>query len=203
MIPNWMPAIEGFAIGLSMIIPIGAQNAFVLSNGIRRRHRLPIALSCAVSDMLLSGLGVAGAGALISSHPLLGDIARWGGVAFLLWYGLATLKRAWQGESMRLEGDDGRTLGMVLLTTLAVTWLNPHVYLDTVVLLGGLAAQQPDHSRYLFGAGAISASFVWFFSLAYGARLLAPLFTRPAAWRVLDLAVATIMFALAARLVLG
>ena len=104
---------------------------------------------------------------------------------------------------MRLEGDDGRTLGMVLLTTLAVTWLNPHVYLDTVVLLGGLAAQQPDHSRYLFGAGAISASFVWFFSLAYGARLLAPLFTRPAAWRVLDLAVATIMFALATRLVLG
>ena len=196
-------AIEGFGIGLSMIVPIGVQNAFVLSNGVRGQHRFPVALVCGLSDAVLITLGVAGVGALIASSEILVGVARWGGAAFLIWYAYGALKRAWQGESMTLAADDGRALRAALLTTLAVTWLNPHVYLDTVVLLGGMAAQHPGDGRYMFGVGAALASFVWFFSLSYGSRLLAPLFARPVAWRILDSAVAAIMLILAGKLVLG
>jgi L-lysine exporter family protein LysE/ArgO len=196
-----VPLVEGFGIGASLIVAIGAQNAFVLKSGLHGRHRLPIALCCALSDVLLIALGVAGVGALIAESPTLLQFVRWAGVAFLLCYGVSALRRAWRGESMQLAGDDDRGVAVALLTTLAVTWLNPHVYLDTVVLLGGLAARYPGEGRYLFGAGAIVASFLWFFALAYGARLLAPLFTKPAAWRVLDVGVAAILLALAWGLV--
>ena len=197
--------IEGFGIGLSMIVPIGVQNAFVLSNGVRGQNRFAVALVCGLSDALLISLGVAGARALIASSKILVAVARWGGAAFLIWYAWCALKRAWQGESMTLNDSDSssRALRTALLTTLAVTWLNPHVYLDAVVLLGGMAAQHPGDGRYLFGVGAALASFVWFFGLSYGSRMLALLFMRPTAWRVLDSVVAAIMLILAGKLVLG
>jgi len=194
---------EGFGMGASLIVAIGAQNAFVLKSGLQGRHRLPIALCCALSDVLLIALGVAGVGALIAASPTLLQVVRWAGVAFLLCYAGAALRRAWRGESMALDGTDERGLTVALLTTLAVTWLNPHVYLDTVVLLGGLAARYPGDGRYLFGAGAIVASFLWFFALAYGARLLAPLFIKPLAWRVLDAGVAAILLVITWGLLRG
>ncbi|MDN0083734.1 LysE/ArgO family amino acid transporter [Crenobacter sp. SG2305] len=200
---TYLPLLEGFGMGASLIMAIGAQNAFVLKNGLQGRHRLPIALCCALSDMLLIALGVAGVGALIAASPTLLQVVRWAGVAFLVCYAVAALRRAWRGESMSLDGRDERGLAVVLLTTLAVTWLNPHVYLDTVVLLGSLAARYPGEGRYLFGVGAVCASFLWFFALAYCARLLAPLFVKPAAWRVLDAGVAAILLALAWGLVSG
>ena len=194
---------QGLAISAGLIVAIGAQNAFVLRQGVRGAHRLPIALPCASSDALLIALGVGGAGALIASQPALLALARWGGAAFLLVYAAMALRRAWHGESMTLPADSQQSVWRVLLATLAVTWLNPHVYLDTVVLLGGVAAQLPAQERFTFGLGAALASWLWFFALAYGARLLAPLFTRPTSWRVLDTSVALVMLAVAYQLLQG
>lgn len=194
---------QGLAISAGLIVAIGAQNAFVLAQGVRGAHRLQIALACASSDALLIALGVGGAGALIASQPALLALARWGGAAFLLVYAAMALRRAWHGESMTLPADSQQSVWRVLLATLAVTWLNPHVYLDTVVLLGGVAAQLPAQERFTFGLGAALASWLWFFALAYGARLLAPLFTRPTSWRVLDISVALVMLAVAASLIQG
>lgn len=194
---------QGLAISAGLIVAIGAQNAFVLAQGVRGAHRLQIALACASSDALLIALGVGGAGALIASQPALLALARWGGAAFLLVYAAMALRRAWHGESMTLPADSQQSVWRVLLATLAVTWLNPHVYLDTVVLLGGVAAQLPAQERFTFGLGAALASWLWFFALAYGARLLAPLFTRPTSWRVLDASVALVMLAVAASLIQG
>lgn len=194
---------QGLAISAGLIVAIGAQNAFVLAQGVRGAHRLQIALACASSDALLIALGVGGAGALIASQPALLALARWGGAAFLLVYAAMALRRAWHGESMTLPADSQQSVWRVLLATLAVTWLNPHVYLDTVVLLGGVAAQLPAQERFTFGLGAALASWLWFFALAYGARLLAPLFTRPTSWRVLDISVALVMLIVAYQLLQG
>lgn len=194
---------QGLAVSAGLIVAIGAQNAFVLAQGVRGAHRLQIALACASSDALLIALGVGGAGALIASQPALLALARWGGAAFLLVYAAMALRRAWHGESMTLPADSQQSVWRVLLATLAVTWLNPHVYLDTVVLLGGVAAQLPAQERFTFGLGAALASWLWFFALAYGARLLAPLFTRPTSWRVLDISVALVMLAVAYQLLQG
>lgn len=191
---------QGFAMGASLIMAIGAQNAFVLQNGLQGRHRFVVALCCAGSDMVLIGLGVAGMGSLIASSPVLLEVVRWGGALFLLWYGWGAVQRAWKGGSMGLAGQQARDWKATLLTTLAFTWLNPHVYLDTVVLLGSLSASVPGDQRYLFGLGSSLSSFVWFFSLSYGSRLLAPLFVRPIAWRILDSGVALMMFTLAVGL---
>ncbi|HNX70336.1 LysE/ArgO family amino acid transporter [Rivihabitans pingtungensis] len=194
---------QGLAVSAGLIVAIGAQNAFVLAQGVRGAHRLQIALACASSDALLIALGVGGAGALIASQPALLALARWGGAAFLLVYAAMALRRAWHGESMTLPADSQQSVWRVLLATLAVTWLNPHVYLDTVVLLGGVAAQLPAQERFTFGLGAALASWLWFFALAYGARLLAPLFTRPTSWRVLDISVALVMLTVAYQLLQG
>jgi len=194
---------QGLAVSAGLIVAIGAQNAFVLAQGVRGAHRLQIALACASSDALLIALGVGGAGALIASQPALLALARWGGAAFLLVYAAMALRRAWHGESMTLPADSQQSVWRVLLATLAVTWLNPHVYLDTVVLLGGVAAQLPAQERFTFGLGAALASWLWFFALAYGARLLAPLFTRPTSWRVLDTSVALVMLAVVYQLLQG
>ena len=194
---------QGLAVSAGLIVAIGAQNAFVLAQGVRGAHRLQIALACASSDALLIALGVGGAGALIASQPALLALARWGGAAFLLVYAAMALRRAWHGESMTLPADSQQSVWRVLLATLAVTWLNPHVYLDTVVLLGGVAAQLPAQERFTFGLGAALASWLWFFALAYGARLLAPLFTRPTSWRMLDTSVALVMLAVAYQLLQG
>jgi len=194
-------AVAGFGLGFSLILAIGAQNAFVLRQGLRRAHVLAVCLTCALSDAVLIAAGVAGFGALSAAVPGAGQVLRYGGAAFLLWYGARAFAAAWRGGETLEPGADAGGLGAALATCLALTWLNPHVWLDTVVLLGSVSAQY--QARAAFGLGAGAASFVFFFGLGYGARLLAPLFRRPASWRVLDAGVGAVMWAIAARLVLG
>ena len=194
--------IAGFLSGAALIIAIGAQNSFVLRQGIRREHVLPIVLVCAVSDALLIAAGIAGLGALIQSMPVLLNVARYGGAAFLLAYGLIAAKRALQPHQLKVDAQVGSTLSAAVMTCLGFTLLNPHVYLDTVILLGSLAHQRGD-AAWTFGAGAICSSFVWFFGLGYGARLLRPVFEKPIAWRVLDALIALVMFGLGLSLLLG
>ena len=184
----------GFFTGLSLIVAIGAQNAFVLRQGLLRRHRLPVALICSLADAALIGAGVYGFGLAASGIPALLDIARWSGAAFLAAYGALAAHRAWKGES--LTDDEARPMALLPAVTicLALTFLNPHVYLDTVILLGSLANQHGEHGRWHFGAGAVLASLSWFFLLAYGARALRPLFARPLAWRILDGSIAIVMW---------
>lgn len=192
-------AAAGFGLGLSLILAIGAQNAFVLRQGLQQRHVLAVCLTCAASDAVLIIAGVAGFGWLVTAVPWIGPFMRWAGAAFLLVYGAMSFRSAWRGGGMLQAADAGtQSLTSALTTCLALTWLNPHVYLDTVVLLGSVAAQW---DRPAFGAGAVVASFVFFFSLGYGAALLRPVFTRPRAWRALDLAIGCVMWAIAARLV--
>lgn len=195
--------LAGFLASLALIVAIGAQNSFVLQQGIRREHLLPVTLICALSDALLIAAGIAGLGALIQSSPVMLDVARYGGAAFLLIYGWRAARRAWHGEHLSVEANGPVPLATAIATCLGFTFLNPHVYLDTVVLLGGLANQHGEHGRWFFGAGSATASLVWFFALAYGARVLAPLFERALAWRVLDALIAFMMFALAASLLGG
>ena len=192
--------LTGFLTGLALIVAIGAQNSFVLRQGIRREHVLLIAFICAFSDALLIATGIAGLGVLIQRQPAQLDIARYGGAAFLSAYGVLAAYRAWQGERFTAE-ESGPVPRLTAVTTcLGLTLLNPHVYLDTVVFLGALANQRGETGRWIFGAGAVSASILWFFGLAYGARLLAPVFQKPMAWRVLDSFIALIMLSLAISL---
>lgn len=193
--------LAGLGTGLSLIAAIGAQNAFVLKQGLLRRHVFAVCLFCAVSDAVLIAAGVAGAGAIARSAPWFLSAMRWGGAAFLIWYGVRSARAAWRGgETLRAAGAAGPSLGATLATIAALTWLNPHVWLDTVVLLGAVSATQPD--RLAFALGAMSGSVLFFFSLGYGARLLAPVFARPVAWRVLDAGVALVMWTIAATLIL-
>ena len=190
----------GFAAGLGLIIAIGAQNAFVLRQGIRDEHVLPVAILCAASDLVLIIAGVAGVGALVTSHPAVMTVVRYGGAVFLLGYGLLAARRAIRPQVMTPSTDGPAQLSAVLATCLALTFLNPHVYLDTVVLLGTLANRQGE-ARWLFAGGAAAASTVWFFSLGFGARRLAGLFATPATWRVLDGLIAVTMVALGFSLI--
>lgn len=191
--------LPGFALSLSLILAIGAQNAFVLRQGLRREHVLPIVVFCGASDAILITAGVAGFGGLGASLPWFEPVMRYGGAAFLIWYGFMNAKAAWQGAgALRAQGAETVSLRSAVLTLAAITWLNPHVYLDTVVLIGSISAQYD--SRLWFGIGAVLASFTFFFALGYGARLLAPVFARPAAWRVLDAMIAVTMWAIAASL---
>ena len=192
--------LAGLGTGLSLIVAIGAQNAEVQKQGLRRQQVFAVSLFCAVSDALLIAAGVAGAGAIARNAPWFLSAMRWGGAAFLIWYGFRSARAAWHGgEALRAEGAVVPSLGATLGTIAALTWLNPHVYLDTVVLLGAVSSTQGD--RLAFAIGAMSGSFLFFFSLGYGARLLAPLFARPVAWRVLDGAVALVMWTIAATLI--
>jgi L-lysine exporter family protein LysE/ArgO len=193
-------ALAGFALGLSLILAIGAQNAFVLRQGLLRSHVFAVCLTCALSDAILIAAGVAGFGALTQAIPGLELAMRLLGAAFLIWYGARTFLSAWRGGQAMPTGQAVESLRTALLTCLALTWLNPHVYLDTVVLLGAVAAQYED--RLNFALGAMTASFVFFFSLGYGARLLAPLFAKPRAWQVLDVIIGIVMWAIAAKLLL-
>jgi L-lysine exporter family protein LysE/ArgO len=193
--------LAGFALGFSLILAIGAQNAFVLRQGLRREHVLAVVLVCAISDAVLIAAGVSGFGALSEAVPGLERIMRYGGAAFLLVYGARAFWAAWRGGAALEAGEGAGSLARAVLTCLALTWLNPHVYLDTVVLLGAVSAQYAD--RLAFGLGATSASFVFFFALGYGARLLAPLFRRPESWRVLDVLVGAVMWAIAVGLLTG
>ncbi len=193
--------IGGYLLGFSLILAIGAQNAFVLRQGLRREHVLPVVLLCGASDAALVTAGVLGFGALSQAVPGIERVMLFGGVAFLLWYGARNLLAAWRGGEVLEAGEAAGSLRRALLTCLALTWLNPHVYLDTVVLLGSVSAQYDDTLG--FGAGAVTASFSFFFMLGYGARLLAPFFRRPSSWRVLDLIVGLTMWGIAAKLLWG
>jgi len=191
----------GFLLGLSLIVAIGAQNAFVLRQGLRGEHVLAVCLACALSDAALIAAGVAGFGAAAKAAPWLLPAMRWGGAAFLILYALRSLRAALRGGETLTPADAARApLGATLATCLALTWLNPHVYLDTVALLGSISTQYPGREA-AFAAGAMTASFVFFFALGYGARLLRPLFARPSAWRALDGGVALVMTALAVKLI--
>ncbi|NOC84153.1 LysE/ArgO family amino acid transporter [Ruegeria sp. HKCCD6428] len=192
--------IAGFALGFSLILAIGAQNAFILRQGLRREHVFFLCLTCAVSDAILIGAGVAGFGTLAQAAPWFETVMRYGGAAFLIWYGLRSLRSSWLGGSVMEIGNGRRTsLKAALLTVFAFTWLNPHVYLDTVVLIGSISAQYDD--RLGFALGAMTSSFVFFFSLGYGASILSPVFARPRAWQVLDAGIGVVMLGIALKLV--
>jgi L-lysine exporter family protein LysE/ArgO len=195
----WQSYLNGLLVAAGLIVAIGAQNAFVLAQSLRREHHLPVAALCVLCDALLVAAGVFGLAALLAQNPLLLGIARWGGSAFLLWYGVQALRRALSPQALQQQDSGPRSRRAVLLAALAVTLLNPHVYLDTVLLIGSLGAQQPVPGAYALGAA--SASLLWFFTLALGAAWLAPWLARPATWRLLDLAVAAMMFAVAWQLI--
>ncbi len=191
---------EGFLLGASLIVAIGAQNAFVLRQGLQRRHVLAVVLTCALSDALLIAAGVGGLGSLVRRLPGLLAAVTMLGVGFLTGYGLLAARRAWRGEVLEPSAGEGQTPSAALVTCLALTFLNPHVYLDTVVLIGAVSARYVPPTNIAFGAGAAAASALWFFGLGYGARVVAPLFARPAAWRLLDASIAIVMWVIAARL---
>ncbi|MGB3147262.1 MAG: LysE/ArgO family amino acid transporter [Paracoccaceae bacterium] len=196
-------AFAGFRLGLGLIIAIGAQNVFVLRQGLRREHVFAVCLFCALSDALLIAAGVSGFALASNALPWLVPFLRWGGVIFLFLYGARAFWAAWSGTSSFHAGAGNSTsLGRVIATAAAMTWLNPHVYLDTVVLLGSVGAQYPGQAL-AFGAGAVTASFLFFFALGYGARLLAPLLARPAAPGIIELLVGLLMWSLAFGLVMG
>ncbi len=202
MVPTYL---AGAALGAGLIIAIGAQNAFVLQQGLRRQHVFVVAAICATVDAALITLGVGGFGALVSSTPTLVAISAWGGAAFLLAYGARSFRSATRRDVLETGSvaHPEQSLRRTVAYTLAVSLLNPHVYLDTVVILGSVSARYPADERMWFALGAMSASFAWFFSLAYGARVLAPLFARPRAWQVLDVGIGIVMWWIAGSLVLG
>ena len=196
------PLMVGFLVSFALIAAIGAQNAFVLRQGIRGEHVLAVAAVCTVSDIVLIGAGIAGVGVLIAAHPGALAVAKFGGAAFLIGYGLLAARRAMRASALTPAEKAPARLLEVLVTCLALTWLNPHVYLDTVVLLGALANEHRD-GRWLFGVGAVTASAVWFFSLGLGARRLAGLFATPATCRLLDGVIAVTMVGLGVWLAFG
>ncbi len=193
-------ALAGFLLGASLIIAIGAQNAFVLRQGLKREHVFVLCFLCALADAVLIIAGVAGLGTLVKQFPLLLKVVTAGGALFLLIYGALAFKRAVSPGVLAAGNTGPLPLKAAIVTVLGFTLLNPHVYLDTVVLLGGLSAQYEGTDRFAYAAGACLASFVWFFSLGYGARILSPLFARPSSWRALDTVIGAIMWVLAARL---
>lgn len=195
--------VTGFLTGLSLIIAIGSQNAFVLRQGLRRAHVLPVVLVCALSDAVLICVGVFASAKISNAVPAAVPIMRWGGAAFLLFYGAMSLRSAWRG-GQHMDAQDGKAQSMLtaILTCLTLTWLNPHVYLDTVVLLGAISAEFGTQ-RGLFAIGAVTGSFVFFTSLGYGARFLAPVFVKERSWRILDVLICSVMWSIALKLILG
>ena len=193
----------GFALSLSLILAIGAQNAFVLRQGLRRAHVGAVVAICCLSEAVLIFTGVAGFGAIATRAPWAIEAMRWGGAAFLVVYGLRSLRAAWsETEALEAGGGAEQSLKAAVATALVLTWANPHVYLDTLGLIGAVAATYGD-GRWAFGTGALSASVLFFVVLGYGARMLAPVFARPVAWRALDTIVGMTMLALAVKLALG
>lgn len=186
----------GLVTGLSLIVAIGAQNAFVIRQGLTRKFVFEVAIVSALLDASLILLGVGGLGALIESFPVIFTIVRWFGVAYLVWFGIGSIRRAFASEVMDLAGDSASTRWSIIISTVTFSLLNPHVYLDTVIFLGSVANQFGDN-RWWFALGACLASLFWFFAIAYGARSLARFVTKPIFWRVLDSVIAVTMFTIA------
>lgn len=192
---------QGIILGMAMILPIGPQNAFVLSQGIRRQYPVMVAALCAISDAILISLGVFGGGALLAQSPLLLQLVTWAGVAFLIWYGWGAFREALKPnpDTFSMDSQTLHTRYRIIATVLAVTWLNPHVYLDTVVVLGSLGEQFGD-LRLWFVIGAVTASIIWFFSLALLAAWMAPWLQKSQAQRGINLVVGSVMWAIAIQL---
>jgi L-lysine exporter family protein LysE/ArgO len=193
--------LPGFFAGLSLIVAIGAQNAFVIRQGLARNHIILVVLVCAIADAALIALGVAGLGALIQQAPVALEIVRWFGVAYLSYFGVRSLMAATKNQSMDASGTQVQSRGKVLAAVLAFTLLNPHVYLDTVILLGSIG-NQFGHDRWVFALGAMLASAVWFSGIGFGARAASRFMARPIFWRILDSLIAAIMFSIALFLAL-
>lgn len=199
------PAIylTGLSIGLSLIIAIGAQNAFVLRQGIRRHHVFAVSVTCALSDAVLIVIGVTSFQKVVTLLPWIDPLMRYGGAAFLIWYGLKSLYTALRSSgALAVEQATTTSFTKTITMCLALTWLNPHVYLDTVVLLGTISTRFPGH-QFEFAAGAVTGSFLFFFMLGYGASWLRPIFARPQAWRILEAIIACVMWAIAFKLLRG
>lgn len=195
--------IHGFAIGMSLIVAIGAQNAFVLKQGLKRQYVFWVCLLCATSDAILIALGVTGFAQVIQSYPLILSIAKYFGAAFLFIYGAQHFYAAvTQNQSLSASDTQAENVWKILAICAALTWLNPHVYLDTVILLGSISTQYAANKMY-FAFGAMTASFIFFFFLGFGARFLQPIFQRPQAWKILDMMIALIMWAIAFNLLLN
>lgn len=195
-------ALAGFVASAGLIIAIGSQNAFVLRQGLLRRNVALVVATCAFGDIVLILCGAAGIGALVREWPAMLQALRFGGAAFLAVYGLMAARRAWQGNGGLAPGSEASsTWKRVLLACLAFTFLNPHVYLDTMVLLGSLSTRYPGYAQWAFASGACLASVAWFATLGFGSRLLLPIFRNPRAWQLLDAGVAVFMLALSVLLV--
>ena len=191
--------ISGFLAGLSLIIAIGAQNAFVIKQGLLRSHVTLVVVVCSVADAFLIVVGIGGLGSVIQSHPRVLEYVRWFGVAYLIWFGIKSIRSAFTTESLTIGATEKESSIKVLLTALTFTFLNPHVYLDTVILLGSIANQFSDQ-RWLFALGASSASLTWFSTIGYGARAASQFMSRPIFWKILDSLIAIVMFTIAITL---
>jgi L-lysine exporter family protein LysE/ArgO len=196
------PFIQGFGAGGGLIVAIGAQNAFVLSQGVRGNHHVIIAFICILCDAIFITAGVVGIGGSVSANPALAQWVAWGGAGFLFVYGCGSLRSAVKGGSLETNGRTVLSLSAAILTTLAVTLLNPHFYLDTVILLGSISSRFHGENRLLFWAGAVSASTLWFICLSFGGQLLAPIFRKQISWRILDTLVWATMWIIAASLIM-
>lgn len=195
--------IAGFSLGLSLILAIGSQNAFVIKQGLKNQHVFLVCTVCAISDAILISLGVLGFGAIVAKFPQIEVLARYGGAAFLLVYSILSFKSAFTQHHVLGKADDQKgSLLQTMAVCLAFTWLNPHVYLDTVILLGSISTQYAPNQN-LFALGAVIASFLFFFSLGYGARLLAPIFNQPKVWKVFEFVIGVVMALIAMTLVAG
>lgn len=201
---NFPVFLTGMLTGLSLIVAIGAQNAFVLRQGLRGEHVLAVCLTCAISDAILILLGVTSFGQIAEWLPWLAPAMRYAGAAFLIWYGARSLRAALRSTDALVIGTERQPGGLpkTLAACLAITWLNPHVYLDTVVLLGTISTRFAGDTGS-FAAGAVSGSFLFFFSLGYGAAWLRPIFAKSSSWRILEAVIGVVMWTIAAKLVLG
>ncbi len=192
--------LPGFFAGLGLIVAIGAQNAFVIRQGLKRQHVLAVVAICALADAALIALGIAGLGAIIQGLPWLLEGVRWFGVAYLTWFGIKSVRSAFKNQTMDTSGNEAGSLKKAVLAVLGFTFLNPHVYLDTVILLGSISNQFAE-DRWIFGFGAMTASIVWFSTIGFGARAASRFMSKPIFWRVLDSLIAIVMFSIAFYLV--
>ena len=188
--------LPGALTSMSLIMAIGAQNAFVIRQSLTRQHVLPLVLICAIADATFIALGIAGLGAVIQGLPWLLEILRWFGVAYLTWFGINSLRSAFKGEALDAGTAESKTLKQVVVSVLGFTFLNPHFYLDTVILLGSIGNSFGEE-KWVFAAGATLGSIIWFFSIGYGARAASRFMSKPIFWKVLDITIACIMFAIA------